>query len=112
MGSEAALSAEDRDLLDRIAGRVVELRLETPAILAIESLGPLSFVGGQALVFFQPLAQALFRFRDYERFAALLERRGSLEALTVAIERRAAARPARRPGVGVPPAPGGGGGAR
>jgi hypothetical protein len=72
-----------------VAARVVELRLEVPAVLTLESVRPLSFVAGQALVFFQPLVQALLRFSDYQRFAALVERREALGVLTTLIERRA-----------------------
>jgi hypothetical protein len=69
---------------------VVELRLEVPAILTLESVRPLSLVASQAMIFFQPLVQALLRFDDYRRFAALAERRDALETLTTVIERRAA----------------------
>ena len=83
------LAAEDLALLGRVAARVVELRLEVPAILTLESVRPLSFVASQAMIFFQPLVQALLRWTDYQRFAALAERREALEALTALIERRA-----------------------
>jgi hypothetical protein len=98
MGSETRpLAAEDLALLERVAARVVELRLEVPAILTLESVRPLSFVASQAMIFFQPLVQALLRFRDYQRFAALAERRDALETLTTLIERRAEeSRAARR----------------
>ena len=98
MASETLpLAAEDRALLERVAVRVVELRLEVPAILTLESVRPLSFVASQAMIFFQPLVQALLRFGDYQRFAALAERRDALEVLTALIERRVEeARAARR----------------
>ena len=110
MASEPpTLDAGDLALLERVAGRVVELRLEVPAVLTLESVRPLSFVAGQAMIFFQPLVQALLRFGEYRRFAALVERRDALEALTSLIERRAdearAARKAARegkPGTGAP----------
>jgi hypothetical protein len=90
VASEAPpLAAEDLALLERVAARVVELRLEVPAVLTLESVRPLSFVASQAMIFFQPLVQALLRFSDYRRFAALAERRDALEALTALIERRA-----------------------
>ncbi len=103
MASDAQpLSAGDLELLERVAARVVELRLEVPAVLALESVRPLSFVAGQAMVFFQPLVQAFLRFGDYRHFAALIERRETLDALATLIERRAAepraARGAPRPG--------------
>jgi hypothetical protein len=111
MASDApALAAEDLVLLERVAARVVELRLEVPAILTLESVRPVSFVASQAMIFFQPLVQALLRFSDYQRFAALAERRDALETLTVLIERRAGeSRASRRAarggrGEGAPPA--------
>lgn len=104
MASETAFTPEDEALLARVADRVVELRLETPAILTLESTRPLSVIAGQAMIFFEPLVQALFRIADYRRFAALVERREALERLTRLIEERAdrahearrAARAARR----------------
>ena len=81
------LAPEDRVLLERLARRVVELRLETPALLTIETARPLSVLAGQAMLFFEPFAQALFRFPDYRRVAALVERREALEALATMIER-------------------------
>jgi len=86
------LSPEDRALLERLAQRVVDMRLETPAILTLEGARPLSLLAGQAMLFFEPFAQALFQFGDYRRVAALIERREALEALTRMIEERADAR--------------------
>jgi hypothetical protein len=90
------LAAEDLALLERVAGRVVELHLEVPAILTLESVQPLSFVASQAMIFFQPLVQALLRFGDYQRFAALAERRDALETLAGLIERHAEESRAKR----------------
>ena len=89
MSEAAALAPEDRELLARLAARVVELRLETPAILTLETARPLSVVAGQAMLFFEPFAQALFRLPDYRRLAALVERREAMEALAAMIERAA-----------------------
>lgn len=91
MASESgALGAEDVAVLERVADRVVELRMEVPAILTIESTLPLSVLAGQAMHFFQPIVQALFRMPDYQRFAQLVERREALEKLMQLIESRAA----------------------
>lgn len=92
MASAPELGAEDRALLERLAARVVELRLEVPAVLTLESTRPLNLLAGQALIFFEPLVQALFRLPDYRRFALLVERREAMELLTTLIEERAAAR--------------------
>lgn len=92
MTDERTLTPDDEALLARLADRVVELRLESAAILALESVLPMAFIAGQSLVFFEPIVQALFRFPDYRRFAALVERRVALERLAVLIETRAGAR--------------------
>lgn len=88
MASEA-IAPQDLDLLDRLARRVVELRLELPAILTLETSKPLSLLAGQTLVFFEPMVQAMFSFPDYRRFALLIERREAVEALIQSIERHA-----------------------
>jgi hypothetical protein len=62
--------------------------MTVPAILFLESVKPLSFVGSQAMYFFEPMVRALFQVPEYERFAALMERRESVEELLVRIERR------------------------
>ena len=90
MASEpTALSDEDRALLDRVATRVVELHMDVPAILALETAKPLTVIASQALVFFEPMIQSLFRFADYRRFTALLERRDVMESLLLRIEAEA-----------------------
>jgi len=62
--------------------------MTVPAIFFLESMKPLSFVGSQAMHFFEPMVHAFFPVRDYERFALLMERRENLEALLVKIEAR------------------------
>ena len=96
MASEP-LTPEDRALLERLAARIVELHLTVPAILTLESGRPMSLFASQAMIFFEPLLQAMFRLTDYRRIALLIERRDALEFLTRLIEDRAEAdRRARR----------------
>ncbi len=103
MASEPELTPEDRALLERVARRIVALHMEVPAILTLESLRPMSLVAGQAMVFFEPLARAMFRLPDYRRFASLLERRETLESLARLVENEAeAARARARSGKGGP----------
>ena len=83
------LSPDDLALLDRLAQRVVELHMEVPAILTLETSKPLSLLASQTLVFFEPIVQSLFRLEGYRRFAALAERRDALETLTRKIEEQA-----------------------
>lgn len=75
-------------IIERIASRVVDLKLTPLAIVMLESSKPLSFIGSQLLVFFQPIVTAIFPFQQYEEVAALLEDRTSIEVLIQTIERR------------------------
>jgi len=92
VSEEPELPAEDLALFTRIAEWLAARGLETPAILFLESVRPLSFVGSQAMVFLGPFAHALFTTSDYDRLARLLERRQNLERLVRAIETAADAR--------------------
>jgi hypothetical protein len=47
---------------------------------------PLSFIGSQALIFFEPFVRAFFNITQYEQFARLMEDREALERLLVLIE--------------------------
>jgi len=90
------ISLEDQALLERLATRVVELHMEVPAILALETAKPVTVIASQALIFFEPMIQSLFRFSDYRRFTALLERRDVMESLIRLIEQQAERDRARR----------------
>ena len=79
---------DEERLLDKLAEMTVTHRMTVPAILLLESVKPLSFLGSQAMLFFEPMIRAFFTVPDYDRVAALLERRESLEALLVRIEAR------------------------
>ena len=97
MASDArTLAADDRALIERVAARIAELRLEVPALLTIESGRPLSLLASQTMLFFEPIVLALLRLSDYRRFARLVEDRGALEALSCAIEAAVEAREAAR----------------
>lgn len=74
------------EILTRIARKTVELRLTPVAIVLLESTKPLSFVGSQLMVFFQPIIMALFPFHQYDEIAALLEDRTNIEILIQTIE--------------------------
>ena len=85
------LSPEDVALLERVTATVVERGMATPAILFLESVGPMNFLGSQALHFFTPILEVVFTQRDVERVALLLERRDTLSRLGAMIENRAGA---------------------
>jgi hypothetical protein len=77
---------EHKEVMDRFARKIVDWRMTAPAILFLESAKPLSFLGNQALVFFQPIVQSIFNFKTYDEVVAILEDRDNLEYLLSKIE--------------------------
>ena len=74
------------DAIASLADKIVRRRMTMPAILFLQSVGPLNMVGSQAMVFLRPFLTPLFNQADYDRIAAIVERREGLAALVEAIE--------------------------
>ncbi|MGH7254174.1 MAG: hypothetical protein ACREI3_00225, partial [Nitrospirales bacterium] len=83
------LTVDDAALLDKIASAVVDRRMESPALLFLESASPLNFIGSQALHVLLPILECVCDARDLERAAHLLERRDILSRLMALIEAKA-----------------------
>jgi hypothetical protein len=82
------LAPERRDeLIRKIARAVVDRNLTAPAIFFLESTKPLSFLGSQVMVFFEPLVRSIFNVRGYDDVRLALEDRGNVELLLAEIER-------------------------
>jgi len=85
-GPHGELTEADHELLERLARAIVVRGMAVPALLFLNSIGPLNSLGSQALVFLRPFLTPLFKPPDYDRAAAILERRESIGALVEAIE--------------------------
>lgn len=78
---------EDYDRLCRkIAKKVVERDLTVPAVMFLESIKPVSFLGSQMLVFANPVVSLIVQTGEYYRFVRMIEDRENIEKLTLAIE--------------------------
>ena len=75
------LTEEEEAVLERIAAKVVEWKMTVPAILFVESVKPLNYIGAQTMVFFEPFVQTLFNLKDYDTMREMLERRENMERL-------------------------------
>ncbi len=82
------ITEEDLALLDKVADWVVRRRLTAPAVLLLESTGPLNFVGSSLMTFFRPIVGVAFKTDEYERLERLLEKRCSPGLLVERIELR------------------------
>ena len=85
-GPYGPLTAEDRQLLSRVAVAVASRGMAVPAVLFLSSIRPLNSIGSQALVFLRPFLVPLLNQADYDRMTAILDRREGIEALVEQIE--------------------------
>ncbi|UCE26025.1 MAG: hypothetical protein JSW52_06565 [Candidatus Coatesbacteria bacterium] len=84
---EFELPDERRDeLVEKIARAVVDRNLAAPAIFFLETMKPLSFVGSQVMVFFDPIVRSIFDFGQYNEVRLALEHRENVELLLRKIE--------------------------
>lgn len=77
---------EEAAVLEKVAKKVVEWKMTVPAIIFLESVKPLNYIGAQAMVFFEPIVQAIFSIKDYDSFRVAMERRENVENLLQRIE--------------------------
>ncbi|MFQ6609352.1 MAG: hypothetical protein ACE5D7_00990 [Fidelibacterota bacterium] len=78
---------EDRQILTKFSRKIVDRGMSIPAILFLESVKYVSFIGSQALVFFGPIITAFIRSEPYYRLTELLEDRKNIEFILTEIER-------------------------
>lgn len=84
------LAIEDVQLLERIAEVIVNRRMAAPAMMFLESMGPMNFLGSQALHFLTPILDCAFNTKEVEQVARLLERRDTVTRLITIIEAKSA----------------------
>lgn len=84
------LTPEDRAMLESMAGWLGSRRLTVPAVLFLDSVKPLHFLGSQMLFFFEPMVHAFVGGKNYSRFAELMEDGDTLEQFLSMIEQAGA----------------------
>ena len=80
------LTEEEAAIMEKVAAKVVEWKMTVPAILFLESVKPLNYIGAQTMIFFEPFVQVLFNIKEYDTFREMLERRENMERLLLKIE--------------------------
>ena len=83
-------TVEDLALLERVADAVVKRGMTAPATVFLESLGPMNFLGSQALYFLAPIVEWAFNAKEVEQVARLLERRDTISRLITIIDTKSA----------------------
>ncbi|QPD04661.1 MAG: hypothetical protein Nkreftii_002435 [Candidatus Nitrospira kreftii] len=87
---DQSLSIEDVQLLERIAETIVKRGMAAPATIFLESMGPMNFLGSQALHFMTPIIDCACNVKEVEQVARLLERRDTVTRLIAIIEAKSA----------------------
>lgn len=82
------LNPEQLELFGRLADKVVGLGFALPAMLFLETMRPMNFIGSQVMIFFAPMVKAFFTAREYDLLQQALERRETIGYLTDLIEAR------------------------
>ena len=86
---QETFTTEDLALLERVADAIVTRRMATPAMLFLESMGPMNFLGSQVLHVLTPIIESVLSATELTQIARLLERRDSIHRLMTLIEARA-----------------------
>lgn len=84
--SALEVSPEAAAAVDRLARFIIRFGFTVPAILALESLRPLSFVGSQAMTMLSPSIGAFLTGPEWDAIARLLEDRRGLDYVLERIE--------------------------
>ncbi|MGR3292414.1 MAG: hypothetical protein ACUZ9M_00190 [Candidatus Scalindua sp.] len=82
----------DTALIRKLADFVVRRNMSVPAVMFLESVRPLNFVGSQAMVFFKPIISHFFTKVEYDKLASMLGKREVIDLLIKEIEQQANAK--------------------
>ena len=86
-GELKELTPQQEEILTKIAQKVVHWKMAVPAILFLESMKPLNYIGSQMMAFFEPFVQTLFSWKDYDELRRMMEERETVERLLQKIEK-------------------------
>ena len=89
-------SEDYSEFMGMIAKEIVQRQLTVPAIIFLETIKPLSFLGNQVLIFANPIVSLVVQSGNYYKFVRMLEDRENIEKLTIAIEEENALEVQRR----------------
>lgn len=86
---EESLTDDDRKFLDELAEGLTRRRLASLAVLLLESVKPLGWLGSQMLLLFRPMVSLVFHDPvRWDRVQRLLEHREAIELLLRRLEAR------------------------
>lgn len=79
-------SDRKKEIISKIAKNIVLRGLTAPAIMFLESVKPMNFLGAQVMVFFEPIILTFFNINEYREASLMFEERDTIEKLINEIE--------------------------
>ena len=87
---EAALSDDDRAMLDELADAIARRGMLSPALFFFESMQPMNVVASVTMTFLRPMVGIIWRDpRRWDAVERILQARGSIELMVRRLEARA-----------------------
>ena len=80
------MKKNDKNILTLFAEKIVDKKVSVLAIFLLESTKYVSFIAGQALIFFGPILTLFIEDKKYYDFISLLDKRENVEFLISKIE--------------------------
>ena len=85
--SELVLAEDDKQFLEKIAKKIHQHGMVTPAVFFLEMTKPLALLGSHFLVFFGPIINSFIQAEKYYRTVQVFEEPKNVEILLKLIER-------------------------
>ena len=85
--SELLLAEDDKRFLEKIAKKIHQHGMVTPAVFFLEMTKPLALIGSHFLVFFGPIINSFIQAENYYRTVQVFEEPKNVEILLENIER-------------------------
>ena len=87
MDHSVTISQSDRQLISKLAHKIIRHGMSVPAVFFLEMVKYMSFIGSQLMVFFGPVITVFIQSESYYKITHLLEERQNVEFLMLEIER-------------------------
>lgn len=88
-------SDEELALLDKGADIIVKRRMEVPAVMFLQTLTPVGYIGSQVMIALKPFLGNSLKEGEYDMMTGIFERRGACDVFIKRIERKVAQRDER-----------------
>lgn len=86
--SKNNFAEEEVQLLEKLANGIAKRKMAAPAIMFLETLKPMGYIGSQAMVFFRPFYSLVFKTADYDKISKVLEKRECTSKLIKLLENK------------------------